>query len=457
MATFDTISSPGYKFKNTTFIKTDGKFTDEDISRINSIQKPFILVVPNTKYLSPTQLRKITNPNVQISVVGGLDYLRKKKFNQDHYIERTLFTPNTLASVVEAFEKIESKIRYTWTDRQKCMFVYKTLVEQLHYKYNHETGYENRKDVVRSLDGLLYGKLVCSGFALVFKEAMDRLGIPCLYQNRQNSHSWNLVQLGGKIYGMELTWDCFHKGADNICEFRYFGRNKDFYKNYHHDISEESEERVYPIEAFSDEELKKDYRIISYGKNIEKRKMTKLPDSNGQIYYIFLGKNVDKNVSTYMVSVMGDIHIIYTDKDPDHLLSIDVYHAVGNGGFDTTIPVANSKYQLYERKDGSRFYIRKKQDISPTMGEYTYLDITYKDGEPVARRGILLSEMDLAAYRDKEQKALIADCLLSKERLKRKMNATHGYVGYMVGRQMYYDRKFEEENLHLVEHVSSLT
>ena len=95
------------------------------------------------------------------------------------------------------------------------MYIYKTLTEALHYNMDHEPEYVNGKDVVRSLNGLLHGRLVCSGFALVFKEAMDRIGVPCAYQNRQGHHSWNIVELEGKLRGVELTWDCCGKNKNN--------------------------------------------------------------------------------------------------------------------------------------------------------------------------------------------------------------------------------------------------
>ena len=56
------------------------------------------------------------------------------------------------------------------------MFLYNALVVDMDYAY----GYENIQSVgttERSLNGILYGKLVCAGFAQVYKEMLDRIGI----------------------------------------------------------------------------------------------------------------------------------------------------------------------------------------------------------------------------------------------------------------------------------------
>ena len=454
MAKYLSTSFQDYGYPQTLFYKVVGPITTEDVLRINKIQKKVILVLPNTKGQSPSIIRQIQNPNVSLSISGGIDYLNKKKFQDSEYIDRTILPPNVLASVIEYFEKIEKNIRYTWTERQKCMFVYKTLVEQLHYKYQNESEYENGHDVVRSLEGLLYGKLVCSGFALVFKEAMDRIGIPCIYQNRSHHHSWNIIQLDEKNYAMDLTWDCSHKNENNACGFCYFGRSKDFYQNPHHDVSNESEEIAYPLDEFDLDELSQDLSTISHNGIIEKREMYPVSDSDGKILFSPFQKR-DDGVYPYIIYLYDEPMTIYTNKDSKHLYSSDVFRAIENNGIDPDLQ-KDTKHTIetYQRTDGSKFFIKKSKNSTDSMGEYYYFDIQMGPNGPMVRRGTLLSELDLSYSWDSDMKHNIANSLLNSDRLKRKILHYHGYVGY-IGKDMntHYNRKFEEESLQVVERV----
>jgi hypothetical protein len=59
-------------------------------------------------------------------------------------------------------------------------------------------------------DGLIHGQTVCQGYALLTYEMMKQAGIPVKIvegTSRGISHTWNLVQIGGKWYHLDTTWD----------------------------------------------------------------------------------------------------------------------------------------------------------------------------------------------------------------------------------------------------------
>ncbi|NEW07931.1 transglutaminase [Paenibacillus sp. SYP-B3998] len=59
-------------------------------------------------------------------------------------------------------------------------------------------------------DALTKGKTVCQGYALLTYEMMKQAGIPVKIvegSSRGQSHAWNLVQIGGKWYQLDCTWD----------------------------------------------------------------------------------------------------------------------------------------------------------------------------------------------------------------------------------------------------------
>ena len=90
------------------------------------------------------------------------------------------------------------------TDWQKALSVHEYIV--LHTVYDEQlrlnTGY----------DSLVGGSTVCYGYAMLYMDAMNRLSIPCqiviCYNTGDgNGHAWNLLQLDGQWYHVDLTWD----------------------------------------------------------------------------------------------------------------------------------------------------------------------------------------------------------------------------------------------------------
>ena len=57
-------------------------------------------------------------------------------------------------------------------------------------------------------DLLINGSTVCSGYAALYHDLLLRLGIPCLQvESEPMEHVWNLVQLDGNWYHVDVTWD----------------------------------------------------------------------------------------------------------------------------------------------------------------------------------------------------------------------------------------------------------
>ncbi|HPD74116.1 MAG TPA: hypothetical protein PLX95_02410 [bacterium] len=225
--------------------RVSGALTADDIERINTIKENSVFILDNTAGLSSDLISKIESVPVFFSIKGGLDYENIQKFNTDEYKERTKMSPKGLETVIRYFERIEGEIEPEWTDLQKCMYVYNALATDIMYCYD-ELDVDKKYDrlvpgdtIVRSLNGIMYGELVCAGFALTFKEMMDRVGIECSYQNVPKTHDFNIVSINGKNYGVDLTWDnCkAHKEKGSDCGFANFGQDGDFYSRHAHSVA----------------------------------------------------------------------------------------------------------------------------------------------------------------------------------------------------------------------------
>lgn len=87
---------------------------------------------------------------------------------------------------------------------QMVLSVHDYIVAHAEYSYNgvYNNGYH----------ALVSGKTACYGYAQLFLRVMQRLNIPCEIvicddTGEGTGHAWNAVQLNGKWYHVDVTWD----------------------------------------------------------------------------------------------------------------------------------------------------------------------------------------------------------------------------------------------------------
>ena len=378
-------------------IKGIKPLTLEYINQINLKAKneDIILVFDNTKGLSKQIINKLDN-KVTISITGGLNP-KKEKFNNSHYQKRTYYSPKELSLIIDKFEKIEKHINPLWNDLEKSMYIYKSLCESFTYSKN----IFNNRDAARNLLGMITNQSVCSGFALIYKEAMDRINIPCIYQNRETHHSWNFILIDGKYRSVELTWDTSNKN-NNKCGFNYFCRdNKDqFYNNKHHNIDDESEEIKYDVEKIPTNTLADTLKKISLDK--------------------FFSKKLD---SSKKIKVAGKTIVI-----------------VNNTPYINNAKMNNC---TFIRNDDTSFLVFPTGNYGKGVKEYVYL--IYNPETNAIKATKIYSEMDLATS-NLMMKDNIANNLMSVKRMYNKINEFNGYIGYVTygNRTRYFNQDFEE-------------
>ncbi|MBR3368646.1 hypothetical protein IKG45_02525 [Candidatus Saccharibacteria bacterium] len=256
----------------------EGVLTAENIAEINSFKNKTTLILENTRGLTSDVLSQIDSDRVFFSVKGGLDYESIDKYNTDNYKERTMMSPKGLERAIRYFERVESKIDPNWTETQKCMYAYNCLAVDMEYGEESDK-LLSKGTAARGLNGILYGELVCAGFAFTFQEMMNRAGIECHYQNQKDTHAYNVVKLDGQYYGVDVTWDNTHK-ENSECGFRNFGQDEHFYERYGHQnyreeddwdggdewntkrVYDDTEER-FDLSTFTTEQLQANYSVIA--------------------------------------------------------------------------------------------------------------------------------------------------------------------------------------------------
>lgn len=234
MAEFVSIEKDKYKIV--------GTLTEEDVNRINTFKNRTTIILDNTAGLSSELISKIKSDRVVFSIKGGLDYETKEKYKAQYYVDRTFVSPKGLKKIIEYFEYNERLIDPNWNEFEKAMFLYNALVVDMKYAEGYEK-MQSKGTIERGLNGILYSKLVCSGFAQVYKEMLDRVGIKNYYQNQKDVHSFNIIEIDGKKYGVDVTWDNNDKQYhDGKCNFLRFGRDSEFYNRNGHQLYTEEED-----------------------------------------------------------------------------------------------------------------------------------------------------------------------------------------------------------------------
>lgn len=90
------------------------------------------------------------------------------------------------------------------SDVEKILHLHDFMASHYSYDANGNTG-----DEASTAFGLMHNKTgVCRAYCVVFEEILLRWGIPCYVATSSDMlHAWNMVQLNGKWYHVDLTWD----------------------------------------------------------------------------------------------------------------------------------------------------------------------------------------------------------------------------------------------------------
>lgn len=133
--------------------------------------------------------------------------------NNSNYFRSTF---KTKEEVEEAKNYLEN-IRKQMSNQISSDDIYNKLAK-VHNWLIHYISYENRENSgnEHTIYGTLKtGKAVCEGYARTFKYLIDDVGIPCILvsgtatnsEGQVESHAWNYVQINGKWYAIDVTWD----------------------------------------------------------------------------------------------------------------------------------------------------------------------------------------------------------------------------------------------------------
>ena len=87
--------------------------------------------------------------------------------------------------------------------------------------------YDQTNASLTAYDMMVSKKGICTGYAGMFKAAMDKLKIPCeIAISSDMQHEWAVIQLGDKWYNVDVTWDDPIGGGNTVTYANFLKSDK---------------------------------------------------------------------------------------------------------------------------------------------------------------------------------------------------------------------------------------
>jgi hypothetical protein len=140
-------------------------------------------------------------------------------------------------------EIISSLIKEDMTVYEMELALHDWLIENTHYDedtLDQNLAKQLNPDNETPYGPLLRGKATCLGYTTAFQLFMDMLEIPCItvygFAREVEEHAWNMVQLDGNWYCVDVTWDdpLGLSGFDPRYNYMFFNVTSDFLRDNDH-------------------------------------------------------------------------------------------------------------------------------------------------------------------------------------------------------------------------------
>jgi len=100
------------------------------------------------------------------------------------------------------------------SERDKVKAVHDWICTNIEYDHDNYLNGTIPVSSYRTHGAITTGKAVCQGYAELFEDFMDALGIDCIIVSGRadngkvvDGHAWNQVKVDGKWYNIDVTWD----------------------------------------------------------------------------------------------------------------------------------------------------------------------------------------------------------------------------------------------------------
>ena len=201
--------------------ETDISVRDFDISKedIGAIFYSVLCENPDIFYVFSTRFESTANYNT-----GKIVSIRPE------YYFNTEDIPQKIEEFNQKANNILSGVNPSWNDVIKARYIHDMLAHYTEYDTKYEqindSDYELFRQQMRiytSFGALVDNNAVCEGYAMAYKYLLSKVGVKSYYvQNTKKRHAWNMVQIDGKFYHVDITHDdptCDNLGRVNHDSF----------------------------------------------------------------------------------------------------------------------------------------------------------------------------------------------------------------------------------------------
>ena len=163
----------------------------------------------------------------ELFAVDGVTWTYSESEDSSRLRGEFIYTPEEekryLQQIDTVVSECEAGIPEDADDYTRARCVYEYLVNTI--TYDHDA-YDNLGTLPSDeqgqtvVDALLERSCVCAGYSRAFQLIMQDMGYPCVYITGEiyengDTHSWNLVQLDGEWYYVDVAWgDPSYRGDD---------------------------------------------------------------------------------------------------------------------------------------------------------------------------------------------------------------------------------------------------
>ena len=204
---------------------------------IKDEEKFLYLEIPNTVGITSDMIKKL-RPGIRITITGPYDETKLQVFRYKNFKQYVTYSRKELIRILEEIEHIEHGINPSWSDIQKVVYICEYLKRNVIYdsEYKSKTSFETR-----TLRGLVTKNTVFAGYSLMVKELLDRQNIKSYYVGGKtitgslfHNHAWNIFEIDGNLYPLDLTWDSSSYRSGKDTNNSYIGLNDAAFRRTHH-------------------------------------------------------------------------------------------------------------------------------------------------------------------------------------------------------------------------------
>lgn len=216
-------SVSGGRYVYESLAEEDRKVYDQMLDAINSYEDEVTLSASNGQKLEDI-FECIKADHGELFWV---DSFRYTQYQRNGETQKLSFSPNytmtkeqcdaTQRRLDVRVQKYLDGIEKDASDYEKVCYVYRSLIKKVNYNVNAE----NNQNIISVF---LNRETVCQGYASAMQYLMSLLDVPCVIVTgtaNGGPHAWNMVQLDGEWYYVDVTWgnSAYHDENENDVKY----------------------------------------------------------------------------------------------------------------------------------------------------------------------------------------------------------------------------------------------